>query len=338
MRPPKLQQSALRSPLNRILGTEANVRVLRALSRDPQPVTRTELARRAGLETKGAHRAANRLLEEGILRTVGAGTRQHVQVDERHPLASAVMSLFEAETARLDRLLVALRDAAGATTRLDAAWIEGGFVKGTDAPGEPLVVGVLARGDALPDVLDSLRAALGGVEVREEVTVELAGATRADLAVADAAEQERLRDAMPVFGPPPAVFIPEVKETRAARNRVVHGDRDEEQLALARAIAHRLERDPALIDVAAKRVAARLPKASPRERRELEEWKTILTTMSAGRLRRFLTDRGERATRLRQTMPFADLLTPAERKRAVSTPSIAASQDSVTARPRSVTE
>jgi hypothetical protein len=54
--------------------------------------------------------------------------------------------------------------------------------------------------------------------------------------------------------------------------------------------------------------------ASLAEQRELREWDRVLQTMSLARLRRFLTDRGERATRLRQTLPFLDALSSAERK------------------------
>src|SRR5262249_46541609 len=54
---------------------------------------------------------------------------------------------------------------------------------------------------------------------------------------------------------------------------------------------------------------------SPGEQRELREWDRILRTMSTARLRRFLVDRGERATRLRQTLPFVGALTAAERER-----------------------
>jgi hypothetical protein len=60
-------------------------------------------------------------------------------------------------------------------------------------------------------------------------------------------------------------------------------------------------------------VANRAKKASAQERRELLEWDRILATMSPSRLRRFLVEPGERATRLRQTLPALDLLTPAER-------------------------
>jgi len=63
-----------------------------------------------------------------------------------------------------------------------------------------------------------------------------------------------------------------------------------------------------------KHVARRLARATPPERRELREWDRVLETMSLAQLRRFLTDRSERATRLRQTLPFLDALSPAERK------------------------
>jgi hypothetical protein len=48
-------------------------------------------------------------------------------------------------------------------------------------------------------------------------------------------------------------------------------------------------------------------------RQEMEEWEMILDTLPPARLRAFLADPGERATRLRQSLPFVAVLTPAER-------------------------
>ena len=62
-------------------------------------------------------------------------------------------------------------------------------------------------------------------------------------------------------------------------------------------------------------ITSRLTKAAPGEQRELREWDRILRTMSTARLRRFLVDPGERATRLRQTLPFVGALTAEERAR-----------------------
>jgi len=53
MRPTSRPQSALRCPLNHILGTEANVRVLRAILLSDIPIGVPELARRAELQPSG---------------------------------------------------------------------------------------------------------------------------------------------------------------------------------------------------------------------------------------------------------------------------------------------
>src|SRR5262245_5376560 len=83
---------------------------------------------------------------------------------------------------------------------------------------------------------------------------------------------------------------------------------------LAAAIAERLEMDPTLVPRARRFIADRLTRAAPGEQRPLREWDRILQTMSTARLRRFLVDPGERATRLRQTLPFVDALTANQRK------------------------
>ena len=49
MRPTAEQQSALREPLNYILSTEVNVRVLRVIWRSQSPLGKSEVARRARL-------------------------------------------------------------------------------------------------------------------------------------------------------------------------------------------------------------------------------------------------------------------------------------------------
>ena len=83
---------------------------------------------------------------------------------------------------------------------------------------------------------------------------------------------------------------------------------------MATVVASKLSRDPTLIERARDYVKRRLEKASPAERRTHEEWDRILRTMSPARLQKFLVDPSERAKRLRQSLPFADALTAAERK------------------------
>jgi hypothetical protein len=93
-----------------------------------------------------------------------------------------------------------------------------------------------------------------------------------------------------------------------------HADLDARALGIARAIARRLRHDPTLTKRALRFVEQRMAGASPQERHELDEWAHILRTASTARLRRLLVDPGERATRLRQTLPFLGILSPEQRR------------------------
>jgi hypothetical protein len=87
---------------------------------------------------------------------------------------------------------------------------------------------------------------------------------------------------------------------------------DLRSLALHAAIARKIERDPRLL-AQARRNLDRWRKARGHEPHALAEWRAIL-----GRPWRevaaLLVDPGEHATRLRQSSPFAGVLTPAERR------------------------
>ena len=66
-------QSALRVPLNRILGTETNVRILRTLFQLGVAVGTSELARQVEMDKAGVWRAIKVLEEFGIIESVGLG-------------------------------------------------------------------------------------------------------------------------------------------------------------------------------------------------------------------------------------------------------------------------
>lgn len=314
VRPPKRRQSAIRTPLNRILGAEANVRLLRVVTLAPDSLTRSELGRRAGVEEKGAHLAAQRLEREGILRRVGTGPRQQVQLELRHPLAEPLQALFRAEQARVQRLIANVATAVRALSPdIDAVWIQGAFATSEDRPGEPVVIGILAPGAALPRAMKTLRLALGPIEKNEDVSIEVDGYTRPDLAALKPKEAKELAAAIPILGAPPGAFTAEGTTAVEARHVVMHGDRDREQALLAQEVAARLVRNPELLDAAKRWLEQRLSTASPQERGDLDEWLSILNSKSPSRLEQFLRDGGERATRLRQTFPFMEVLSAEER-------------------------
>jgi hypothetical protein len=280
----------------------------------------SEIARRSSITLSGVSRALEALEQTGIIEFVGVGSRRPVQLRREHPLASALEALYAAEARRVSDLYSRIRSAAETLTPPPlSVWMEGPVASGTDRPGDPLVIGVLAGAREVDPVASMLVALLTPLEIESDVTIEVHGHTRADLAVVSGRRRRELGEAVPILGPPPLAFVDGQRVANtASRQRksssVSHAVRDEQALSLAAAVAARLDEDPSLVTRARDNIAHRLPHASPGERQELQEWERILRTMSLPRLRRFLTDPGERATRLRQSLPFFGILTPGERQ------------------------
>jgi len=85
-------------------------------------------------------------------------------------------------------------------------------------------------------------------------------------------------------------------------------------LAMHCLIARKVGANPRLLDAARRNLAAWMARYGDRAPRALEEWREIL-----GRpwpeIAALISDAGERAARLRQSSPFAGVLTPLERRR-----------------------
>jgi DTW domain-containing protein YfiP len=86
---------------------------------------------------------------------------------------------------------------------------------------------------------------------------------------------------------------------------------DRRSLALHEAVAARLEAEPQLLDVARANLQRWL---STNPASALREWRQLLETTPLPALIVLLRSTGEHAARLRQSSPFAGLLTPQERQ------------------------
>jgi hypothetical protein len=86
---------------------------------------------------------------------------------------------------------------------------------------------------------------------------------------------------------------------------------DAVELAMHRAIARKIRRQPRLYRRARRNLArwARVKRACPAP---LREWKEILANYNMDAVLRILTRRGEEGNRLRSTAPFCDILTSQE--------------------------
>jgi hypothetical protein len=89
---------------------------------------------------------------------------------------------------------------------------------------------------------------------------------------------------------------------------------DERSLAFGRAIAARIADHPELVDQARRNVNRWLETCSPGVRPALHEWLAALNGPIEA-VMALLTANDERATRLRQSNPFAGLLPEVERNR-----------------------
>jgi len=91
-----------------------------------------------------------------------------------------------------------------------------------------------------------------------------------------------------------------------------HASIDRRSLALGQAVAARLRDDPALIQRGRATLARWLTTCSPQVRPALLEWEAALQP-PVSHVLELLTGTSERAVRLRQSNPFAGVLSPRER-------------------------
>lgn len=336
--PPARPQSALRSPLNAILGTEANVRVLRVLSRGDTSLAAGELAQRAGLSRTRVYPVLDALEEMGIVEYHGAGAGRQVTYRKTHPLAGAIANLFDIELERVNELIAELRRVlASLQPPPTAAWLEGKFLSGKDLLHDAITCVIVSDPGALSMATDTLSRQLEKIERRFGVHIELRGSTRSEVAMRAPSELRALEDVILLSGVPPTTFV---LRSRSLSNRQSksHDEHDAAARRLAAAIVEKIKRDPGLIRVAQRHLKRREKSASPQERRELQEWARILGSMPPSRLRRFLVDQGEQATRLRQTFPTLELLTSGERRSVLASGTEEEARAVVTGRRRSVKE
>jgi predicted nucleotidyltransferase len=172
-------QSALRNPLNKILGSEAQIRVLRALIRHGEALSVPRVALDAGLSPQGVRNALEALTAAGVVATLGSGRTRLFRLDLRHPLAWQLESLFLAESDRVEKILTEINGAVQAK-EIIGAWIYGSYARGQDEHDSDLDLAVLT-GERDPHLIDKLREDLDKVADRLRFTPSVVSITLADV-------------------------------------------------------------------------------------------------------------------------------------------------------------
>ncbi len=151
-------QSALRSPLDTVLGVDSNVRVLRVLAAHGGPLSSSDIMRRATLSKTSTRQGLISLERTGAIITDGSGQSRLHRFNHGYCLAPQIEALFAAEAARFQKVLDAVRLSAGnQVNRLSSLFVYGSVARGEDRPDSDLDIGLVASKDVLSDVVEKVR-------------------------------------------------------------------------------------------------------------------------------------------------------------------------------------
>jgi predicted transcriptional regulator len=304
MRPIASDQNLLRCPLNLLLGTEAQVRLLRVLSAEiTESLTAPDIAKRSGLTVPGARKALGRLLNSGFVVRVGGGRKHQYKLRQSDQLVKALAMLFQIERDRYEALLGDVKAEIGKLVpHAFAAWIQN-FPKDFD---DPLLIGVLHETGQLADYAEKLQERFQPIETDFDLTIEVVGYTKADL-------PELEFDAVyPLYGVLP--FAEKLSREVYAMHGS-HSDKDQQMMELSHRLAEEIQYDASLVRKAREHSRRLLKSEQGPATKDIKEWLHILETYSIRRLTRFLTSTSERACRLRQSNPILAILSADERSR-----------------------
>lgn len=154
-------QSALRYPVTIILGTDANVRLLRELSLHGGLLSSPLLADRSGLARASVWSALGTLEGIGIVSSEGTGRTRLYRFNDKHPLATALEALFEQEGLGYSNIIAVIADVVSAVRpNVLAAWIYGSVARGDDRPDSDLDIAVVSSSEKLESALQEIREGL----------------------------------------------------------------------------------------------------------------------------------------------------------------------------------
>ncbi|SOD01863.1 hypothetical protein SAMN05216486_10199 [bacterium JGI 053] len=310
-------RSSLETPFNWILSNESSVRILRELFLSSSPLSKSEIAHRAGISLAGVVKALPRLFDTGIVMPVSTGTRQAVAVRDAHPLKGTLEILYTTEALQKQQLTTELtRLISGSRLDIRSAWLDESTRTG---PSAPVTIGVLTSSAEVRPVQDALRPEIAQLAEKFGVTLELSVRTMPDIVALSPVERERLGGVTPLYGPDPLLLATgAAKEPASPRPGTTHADRETQSLHRAMWIVRLLDRDPGLPGRARSWVVHRLHTAHARESADLRDWLYLLDSAPIPSIQYVLLRVDERSDRLRQTNPFIKALSSEERRRMIA--------------------
>lgn len=302
MRPISNKQNSVQYLLDYILGSEAQLRLLRVILNEVEaPLGVSQLAVMAGLSPQWARRALNRLVECGIVLRIGGGRALKFGLRDKHPLVGALRELFRAEQQYFDALVSSLRTMLLGLREIRRAWIE----KLPMSVRHPVEIVVVAKARAIGWLGEEVRSRLIASEKQFDIIIEVELFTQADA-------PNPGRDA--VF----LVALEKTTPTGTGRALQTHQQAEERSLLLAKGIAKLIRTKPSLIKRAKNHLNRLMHEDQGLASGDISEWRRLLETYSPERVSQLLVSRNSRADRLRQSLPFFAVLTAEEREELIA--------------------
>ena len=123
MRPVNSRRNILQYPLDAILGSEAQVRLMRVLLHEvDSSLSVADAARLAWLTPAGARKALERLEQAGFTERIGSGRAQKYGIRPDAPASVSLSRVFEEEQRRHDDFIGGLKTAVSLHD-VSAAWV-----------------------------------------------------------------------------------------------------------------------------------------------------------------------------------------------------------------------
>ncbi|MFT4605781.1 MAG: hypothetical protein ACI9W4_002525 [Rhodothermales bacterium] len=289
MRPTSISQNPLNNPLNRVLGTQSSVRILRALALITEDQTVTELCGATGLTNQGVRVGLEKLVIGAIVRPVpDLGMQRYRLADS--PLGKQVRKLFCAEFLQSEEILGEITRLLGETPNP----IQRTLMDTDTVPGVILLTVVMDRSHV--DAAEThLQKGLTELSAKYDMIMEARALT--------ALEADTVREPEVAYDAGPGLGSHQALDARA--------------LDRSQRVADLVRRNPDIVTRAAAFVEHQLEGQRGGAASTLKEWATILETYSVPRIAQYLTLTTPRATRLRQSSPFLAVLSADERSRVI---------------------
>ncbi len=218
-------QSALRYPLTGILGSVANIRVLRELLQHGGEIAPPSLVLRTRLAQSSVREALIALESMKVVEAIGGGRHRLFRIVLTHPLTGPLERLFQAEGDRFDRILNSIRTAAGHYEHsVLAAWIYGSVARGRDRSTSDLDIAVIAVAEDLSRVEAGMRQELETTELELAFTASVVVIAPLDLIRLSEENDpwliEAIKHTVPVLGHRPEALLASLRaaDKRARRS------------------------------------------------------------------------------------------------------------------------